>query len=112
MRSKSNRPDKIDNLLELIKECISSGRYRTCIHLEQREKERKITRREVLYVLKHGFHEKKEDDYEEQYQTWNYAIRGKTVDRRDLRIFISFDKENMMIIITTFEVGTQNGKKN
>lgn len=84
MRLKSTRPIKIINLLELIKECIESGRYRSCLHLEEREMERKITRRDVLYVLMHGFHEKKEDDYDEQYQAWNYAIRGKTVDQRDI----------------------------
>jgi Domain of unknown function (DUF4258) len=105
MKSKNTRPIKIHNLLELINDCIESGRYRSCLHLEQRERERNITRREVLYVLKHGFHEKKEDDYDEQYQTWNYAIRGKTVDQRDLRIFVSFDEKTMMIIITTFEIG-------
>ena len=112
MGPKNTRPIKVHNLLKLIKECIESGRYRSCLHLEQREMERKITRREVLYVLMHGFHEKKEDDYDERYQAWNYAIRGKTVDQRDLRIFVSFDEETMMIIITTFEVGLQNGKKN
>lgn len=103
---KPKRPLKVQNLLELIKECIETGRYRSCLHLEQRERERSITRREVLYVLKHGFHEKKEDDFDETHKAWNYAIRGQTVDQRDLRIFVSFDIETMMIIITTFEVGT------
>lgn len=102
---KTARPEKIKNLLKVIKECIESGRYRSCLHLEQRERERNITRREVLYVLKNGFHEKKEDDFEEKHQTWNYAIRGKTVDQRELRVFVSFDIEIMMIIITTFELG-------
>ena len=105
MKSKRPRPEKIVNLLEVIKQCIETGRYRSCLHLEQREDERSITRREVLYVLIHGFHEKKEDDFDTYFQTWNYAIRGKTVDKKDLRVFVSFDKETMMIIITTFEVG-------
>lgn len=99
-----SRPPKIPNLLKVVKACIESGRYRSCLHLEQREMERNITRREVLYVLKTGFHEQKEDDFDEAYQDWHYAVRGKTVDERDLRVFISFDKETMMIIITTFEI--------
>ncbi len=105
MKSKGVRPGKIPNLLEVIKDCIETGRYRSCLHLEQREIERNITRREVLHVLLHGFHEKREDDYDESFQTWNYAVRGKTVDERELRIFVSFDEKTMMIIITTFEVG-------
>lgn len=105
MKAKSTKPAKIANLLEIIKTCIESGRYRSCLHLEQRERERNITRREVLHVLRHGFHEKKEDDFDEAFQTWNYSIRGKTVDQRELRIFVTFERETMMIIITTFEIG-------
>ena len=105
MIAKKTRPEKISDLLDVIKDCIDTGRYRSCLHLEQREDERNITRREVLYVLRNGFHEKKEDDFEEFFQTWNYAIRGKTIDLKDLRVFVSFDKETKMIIITTFGVG-------
>ncbi len=105
MISKGTRPPKIPNLLEVIKACVESGKYRSCLHLEKRERERSITRREILHVLLHGFHEKKEDDFEKQFQTWNYAVRGKTIDQRELRVFVSFDDETMMIIITSFEVG-------
>jgi len=105
MKSKKKRPAKISNLLGVIKDCIETGRYRSCLHLEQRELERNITRREVLYVLRNGFHEKKEDDFDEQFQAWSYAVRGNTIDQRELRVFVSFDKATMMIIITTFEVG-------
>lgn len=75
------------------------------MHLQQREKQRCITRQDVLHVLRHGYHEKREDDYIEQFQAWNYAIRGETIDQRVLRVFVSFDEETLMIIITTFEVG-------
>jgi len=104
MKQKKIRPPKVSNLLKFIRECIDSGRYRSCLHLEQREVERNITRREVLYVLKTGFHEQKEDDFDEVYNNWHYAVRGKSLDDRDLRIFVSFDEETMMIIITTFEI--------
>ena len=39
----------------------------------------------------------------QQYNAWNYAIRGRTVDRRDLRVIVSFDEDGMLII-TTIEV--------
>lgn len=99
------RQDKLPNLLDLIKNCLESGNYRSCLHLEQRELERNITRREVLHVLLNGFHEKKKDGYDETHKTWNYAIRGKTLDKRDLRVFISFDEKTMMLIITAYEIG-------
>src|SRR5256885_1987315 len=97
------RPEKFPDLLEVIKKCIELGNYRSCLHLEQRESERNITRREVLYILLHGFHEKKKDGFDERYNVWNYAIRGKTLDERDLRVFVSFDKKTMMLIITAYE---------
>lgn len=111
MKKKPTKPVKIANLLEVIKACIETGQYRSCLHLEQRELERSITRREVLYVLLHGFHEKKEDDFDEAFQSWHYAIRGKTIDGCDLRVFVSFDTETLMIIITTFTVGIGKWKE-
>lgn len=98
MNRKSIKPLKIDRLLGRVRECIESGRYLSCLHLEQREGERGITRREVLDVLLHGFHEKKEDDFDDAYQKWHYAIRGMTLDGRELRVFISFDEMSNMII--------------
>ena len=65
MKGKNPRPSKIGNLFDVIKKCIQLGKYISCLHLEQREEERKITRREVLHVLLNGFHEKKEDDFDE-----------------------------------------------
>lgn len=59
MKRKNPRPQKNEHLLDVVKECIESGRYLSCVHLEQREEERWITRREVLHVLLTGFHEKK-----------------------------------------------------
>jgi hypothetical protein len=105
MKPKGPRPEKIRNLLAVVKDCIKDGRYRSCMHLDQREKQRNITRQEVLYVLSHGFHEKREDDFDEAFQAWNYAVRGETLDDRPLRIFVSFENEIMMIIITTYEIG-------
>ena len=105
MKRKNPRPQKIERLLDVIKQCIESGRYLSCLHLELREEERGITRREVLNVLLTGFHEKKEDGFDEVYQKWHYAIRGKTLDARELRVFISFDETTKMIIITTYEMG-------
>jgi len=60
---------KIENLLELIKTCIEESRYLDTSHADKRQKERKITRPEMLYVLRNGRHEKAKDKFDENYQT-------------------------------------------
>jgi hypothetical protein len=54
--------------------------------------------------LKNGYHEKKKDKFEEQYHAWNYVVRGKTIDGRNLRIVVSFDPSGMLII-TAIDLG-------
>ena len=58
----------------------------------------------MLQVLKSGFHEKRKDKFDESFNAWNYAVRGKTVDTKELRIIVSFD-ENNMLIITAIDLG-------
>lgn len=73
-------------------------------HAQERKEERLITRPEVLYVLKTGRHEKRKDQFDEFYRAWNYAVRGRTVDRKELRVIVSFDT-NGMLIITAIQLG-------
>ena len=63
----------------------------------------RLTRPEILFVLRKGHHGKKKDKFDDLHQAWNYSVRGKTVDRRNLRIIVSFD-ENGMLIITAIEL--------
>jgi len=97
------RPQKDPDLLKTIKNCIETGRYLDTRHVQERRRERKITRPEVLYVLTNGHREKKKDKFDEHYQAWNYAIKGKTIDRDELRVIVSFD-ENGMLIITAIKL--------
>lgn len=92
------RPPKISNLMVEVRRCLETGKYLDTRHATERQAERDITRPEVLKVLRTGFHEKKKDQFKEEYQTWNYAVRGKTVDARNLRVIISFDPNGMLII--------------
>ena len=32
------------------------------------------------------------------FETWNYSIRGKSVDSENIRIILSFDESDMLII--------------
>ena len=59
----------------------------------------------VREAVADGYHEARKDTFEEPYNAWNYAIRGKTLDQRDLRVVVSFD-DSGMLIITTIEVHT------
>lgn len=96
------RPKKIENLLELIRKCISSGKYRDTTHAKKRKLERGIILPEIIHVLNYGRHEKSKDWFDEAFSAWNYAIRGLTLDERDLRVIVSFDKERDLLIITAF----------
>jgi hypothetical protein len=89
---------KVENLLEAVRKALESGNYLDTTHAAERQGQRKITRPEMLYVLRHGHHEARKDKCEELYNEWNYAIRGRTVDRRELRIIVSFDDAGMLII--------------
>jgi len=95
---KMDHPQKLLNLMSTIKDCIEEGRYLDTRHALERQIERTITRPEILYVLKTGYHEKKKDQFDEFYRAWNYAIRGKTRDKREIRVIVSFDENGMLII--------------
>lgn len=89
-------------LLAKVRCAIEKGDYWDTSHAALRKSQRKILRSEMEYVLETGWHEKKKDTLDEFYQAWNYAIRGKTIDERELRIIISF--ENKMLIITAIDL--------
>ena len=97
-----NNPKQTDNILEKIKKHIDSGNYRLSKHAIKRQYEREISLPKALYVLAHGFHEEKMSLFDTTFQTWKYAIRGKTVDGIDLRVVVAFVQE--MIIITVMQV--------
>ncbi len=98
MKNKPKRPAQLDELFPKIRDCIDQGFYRQSKHAIDRELERKIELPDVLYVLKNGYHEKQKTSFDEVFQTWKYAIRGKTLDEIDIRIIVAFDDDGMMII--------------
>ena len=104
------RPSKLVNLLERIRNCINTGMYRDTFHAIKRKLERNITLPEIIHVLQTGRHEKNKDNFDKVFNSWNYAIRGKTIDGYELRVIVSFDEERELLIITTFYLG--RGTKN
>jgi hypothetical protein len=90
-----NTPE-IDPILKA-RECIRRQTYRISRHALERQKERSISLKQVLYVLKNGYHEEKYSVFEVKNQTWKYAIRGKTPEGIELRVIVAF-LEGMAII--------------
>lgn len=98
------KPDKIENLLERIVTCISTGAYRDTYHAIERRQQRHITLPEIIHVLTTGRYEKSKDKFDETFNAWNYAMRGRTLDGLDLRVIVSFDEEKDLLIITAFYI--------
>lgn len=98
------KPEKIKNVLVKIKECIEKGDYFVTSHAFIRQNERLISLPESLHVLETGYEEKQKTRFDTDYNTWKYAIRGKTIrDELDVRVIVAFD-ENGMLIITVMHI--------
>ena len=95
---KMSRTSKKNNVMKSVGECLESGQYRYVGHANLRLQERVVTRLEVKQVLKMGFHERRKDEFKEEHGSWNYSIRGRTVDKRSLRVVVTFDESNMLIV--------------
>lgn len=98
------RPPKHDGVLLWVRAAISGGRFRDTRHATERKVERQITLPEVRQVIERGYHEPAKDEFKEACRAWNYAIRGKTVDQRELRRVVSFDEEGCLLIITAIDL--------
>jgi len=97
-------PEKDRELLKRIRDCIENGSYKFTNHALERRKERVFELPDILYVLRHGFHENEKDSWDTQHGAWNYAIRGKTLERKDARVIVSFDPSKRMLIITVIRI--------
>jgi hypothetical protein len=94
----TNKDTKFKNLMQEVNKKLHNGEYIYVSHANARLQEREITRMEVKYVLRNGYHEAKKDKFNIDKNCWNYSIRGKTLDKKGLRVVVSFDKRNMLII--------------
>lgn len=92
------RPPKVADVLALVRKHLDDGTYLDTRHATERERQRRITLPEILKVLRRGYHESRKDEFKDLYDAWNYAIRGKTVDGRQLRVCVSFDASGMLLI--------------
>ncbi len=93
------KPLKLENVLQVIRECIEEDNYTMTTHALLREKQRKIKVSEIIHVLKTGYEEKNKTCFDDKNNMWKYAIRGKTkIDNFDVRVIVAFDNNGMLII--------------
>lgn len=98
------RPKKIENVLLLAKSLMSIGAYVISNHAKLRQGQRCFTIGDIRNIIVTGYHEKRKDEYKEEYADWNYAIRGETLDKDPARICIAFEKEMHFVVITVIRL--------
>ncbi len=94
------RVKKIENVVPLAKKLIVEGAYIISNHAKLRQGERCFTIGDIRNIIDTGYHEKRKDEYKEEFADWNYAIRGKTLDNDPTRICIAFIEEESFVVIT------------
>lgn len=83
---------------------IANAEYVFKKHAKQRQIDRTISDLEVLDILegkkkRNRHRNKKKDKFEEGREDWNYCIEGQNLDKKKIRIIISFE-DNLIPIIT------------
>lgn len=84
--------------METVRTRAERGELILMPHAIERRFQRSISINDITHILTTGWHESKKDEYREEYSEWNYSIRGQTVDGRQLRVVVSFDENNMIVI--------------
>jgi hypothetical protein len=92
------KPLSGQGLLDEIFRNLTCERVRFTSHAIDRLKSRRVSRREVYQILKEGSHESDKDSYKEHFLAWNYSILGRTIDGRKVRVIVSFENLNVVII--------------
>ena len=95
------RPKNLD-VLAIVKKSFQEGHYIYSQHAHDRQLEREVSDGDVRHAILNRWHEKKKDSWIEEFQSWNYAIRGSSLDGSPLRIAVSIDEvHDLGVIIIT-----------
>lgn len=93
-----NKPPKDAGIVKKIKNCLINQRCKQSLHAIERIDKRRVSFQDVLFVLETGYREEVKDSYDEAFQNWKYAIRGKTLEKDDIRVIITISEDNIIII--------------
>jgi hypothetical protein len=94
---------KDSQVYSLTEDKIAMGEYIFLNHAKQRLKDRSIIDIDVLDILegkkdRNRRRNKSKDKYELGHKDWNYCIEGSNLDGIKIRIIISFDEDNVLVI--------------
>lgn len=92
---------RTQELFFFIERAIEKREYYFTDHGQMRSVTRQgVTDEEVIKTLEGNekWHEKNKDKYQQGQRDWNYHIRGYNTDADRIRIVISFDELEMLII--------------
>ena len=98
------RVKKIENVVVLAKNLMLKGAYVISNNAKLRQGERFFTVGDIRNIIDTGYHEKRKDEYKEDYADWNYAIRGKTLNNDQARICIAFVEKEHFVVITVIRL--------
>lgn len=68
-------------------------------HAAEEQKNDGIDLQDTLHVLKNGLHEKEKTGFNNKFQIWRYAMRGKTETLKTVRVVVSFPNDMMIITV-------------
>lgn len=99
------RPKKSD-VIAVVREAIAQGRYVYSKHARLRKDQREISDGDVRCAIANGWHEKKKDAWIEEFESWNYAISGSSLEGERLRIAVNLDELDQigMVVITVINL--------
>ena len=98
------RIPKRNDVLELARKLFAKGAYVVSSHAKLRQNERNFSIGDIEGILSNGHYEPRKDEYKEEHDDWNYAIRGHSLDGERARLCIAFDRESLVIIITVIRL--------
>src|SRR3989338_5698470 len=98
------RGQKIEDVVGLARKLFDRGAYLISQHAELRQNERFFTIGDIRNIVFHGFHEKRKDEYKQEFDDWNYALRGETLDGENARVCLAFDKNETAIVVTVIRL--------
>ncbi len=98
------RVEKIDNVVALAKKLMDAGAYVISNHAYERGSQRKLSLGDIKNIICTGCHEKRKDEYKEEFLDWNYAIKGKTLNSELARVCVAFVEEIKVIVVTVIRL--------
>lgn len=105
-------PNKDPEIEQKVRKFVERRLFHVTGHAKKRMENREVTILEILQVLKRYRRDAKHDEYKEydsggnQINRWSYAFKGKTLDKRTLRIAVSLitEQERSLLIVTVIDL--------